>query len=80
MSAEAPAVIRRWSWGVGGYVCTLTVPKPNAGKAACCSIEWSPAVPDQLDAELWAEYRAGRDKAIADWARELGLNVAVVDL
>jgi hypothetical protein len=78
MSAEAAALVRTWT--VGAYTATLTVPKPKAGQIAHCSIEWSPSIPEKLDAAARAEYVAGRNQAMADWARELGIRVAIVEL
>jgi hypothetical protein len=77
MSAETAALTR--SWCAGAYTVTLTVPKPRPGQVAHCSIEWSPTVPDKLDAAARAEYVAGRNRALADWAHEMGIRVAVVD-
>jgi hypothetical protein len=78
MSAEAAAMVR--SWTVGDRTVTMTVPKPKPGQLAHCSIEWSPSVPEKLDAAARAEYVAGRNQALADLAQEQGIRIAVIDL
>lgn len=42
--------------------------------------EWAPDEPSRLSNEEWAQYRAGRNRALAMIAAELGINVAVMDL
>lgn len=76
MSAEG-AFTRTWQ--VGRYTATLSAPRPKPGAFQCALIEWEPNAPDRLtDAELQA-YRRGRDAALADLARALGIRVAVVE-
>ena len=78
MSTEA-AFTREWA--VGRYTATLTMPKarePGAVRSAC--VEWQPSMPLRLTPDEMRVYRAGRDAALADLARELGINMAVVDL
>lgn len=78
MSAEA-AFTR--SWPVGRYTATLTSPKardPGAVRSAC--VEWQPSMPLRLTPEEMRVYRAGRDAALSDLAREFGINLAVIDL
>ncbi len=78
MSAEAAMAVR--SWSAGRHTCTLTVQRPKASALVACVIEWAPVQPVRLtDAEI-AEYRAGRNKALAEVARELGVNAAVIEL
>lgn len=77
MSAEAPAIVR--TWAVGAYRCTLTARRPRAGEVHSAALEWSPRAPTRLTCAERLEYRAGRDAAVADLARELGVTVAVVD-
>jgi len=79
MSA-GPALVRRWH--VGSYTCTLTCPKPKAARQGPLgvSIEWSPHVPQSLTAEEKAEYREGRDQALASVAQILGVRAAVVEI
>jgi hypothetical protein len=78
MSAEQ-ALTR--SWKVGDRTCTLTMPaktQPAQVRSAC--IEWDPAAPARLSAAEWQEYRAGRNAALADISRELGISVGVLEL
>ena len=77
MSAEA-ALTR--SWPVGDRTCTLTVQRPKAGAVMSATAEWNPDEPSRLSAEEWHEYRSGRNRAIAEFAAELGISVAVLDL
>lgn len=74
MSAEASAMVRTWS--VGGYTCTLTVPRGEPGSAQSASMEWSPSLPSRLTTDELAEYRRGRDAAF----RSLGINVLVLEV
>lgn len=73
MSASGVALAR--SWRVGRYTATLSVPKAKPGTAAACVVEWSPEVPQRLTPAEWRQYRAGRDRAIA----ELGLSALVLE-
>ncbi len=77
MSAEL-AVTR--SWPVGRYTATLSTPRPKAGACLAAAVEWAPSTPDRLSASELAAYLAGRNVALRDLARELGITVAVVDL
>lgn len=67
------------TWRVGGFTATLTAPVPKPGAMASAVIEWEPAIPGRLSADELKQYRAGRDSALADLARDLGITVAVVD-
>lgn len=78
MSAQAAALAR--SWRVGRYSVTLTIPKPQPGASACAAIEWAPSQPKRLSATELKQYRMGRNEAIAELSRVLGITVAVVDL
>jgi hypothetical protein len=78
VSAEAPILIR--SWKVGSHACTLTVPRPAACRALHAVFEWEPAVPERFSEAEWAQYRSGRDAALAEIAAELGITVAVLEL
>ena len=78
MSAEAVAFTR--SWRVGKFRATLSCPRPRPGVTASAVIEWWPSVPQRMTPAEVAKYRAGRDSALADLARELRVGVAVVDL
>ena len=68
------------SWRVGRYTATLTTPKPQPGQALSASIEWSPSTPDRLSGAELAQYRAGRNQALAEMSRRLGIRAAVVEL
>lgn len=78
MSAEAPALTR--SWPVGRRTCTLTVQRPTKGRPACAVVEWSPDAPSSLSAAEWTAYRAGRNRAAAELAAQLGGAAAVIEL
>lgn len=78
MTAEAPLAVR--SWRVSRRTCTLTVPRVPPGQALQAVLEWSPDKPARLAGADLAQYRAGRNAALKEIARELGINVAVVDL
>lgn len=79
MSAEACVLIR--SWPAGRYTCTLTVQRPKAGAMVHAVIEWAPEQPKRLtDGEI-AEYRRGRNAALAELSEELGgVNAAVIEV
>lgn len=68
------------TWAVGKYRATLSCPRPSPGVTASAVIEWESAIPTRLTPSEVDEYRAGRASALADLARELRVNVAVVDL
>lgn len=76
----AAAAILPRSWPVGSRVCTLTVSRPKAGKPQHACIEWAPHQPEHLTSAEREQYLIGRNAAVADLARELGITVAVVDL
>lgn len=78
MSADAQAFSRTWS--VGKFRATLSCPRPRPGVTASAVVLWEPAIPQRLTPAEVAEYRAGRDSAVADLARELRVSVAVLDL
>lgn len=78
MSAETCVASR--TWRTGPYTCTLTMQRPKPGAMVACSIEWLPEQPKRLsDAEIVA-YRAGRNNALAEISRQLGMNAAVLEL
>jgi hypothetical protein len=77
MSAEA-AFTR--TWRVGAYRATLSCPRPRPGVTAAALVSWHPHVPQRLTPAERDEYRAGRDSALADLARELRVSVGVIDL
>lgn len=78
MSAEAAILTR--SWRVAGRTCTLSVPRPEPGKALSACMEWEPSPPKSMTAEDWRAYRAGRNAALAEVAAELNIAVAVVEV
>lgn len=78
MSAEAAIATRTWS--VGRYEVTLTVPRPKPGSVVACAFEWDPQVPSNLTPEEWQQYRRGRDEAVAEVSRALGITSVVVEL
>ena len=43
-------------------------------------MHWAPNAPSSLSAEEWRQYRAGRDQALAEISRELGINAAVLEV
>ena len=81
--SEAPmaeAAFATRSWTAGRYTCTLTAPRPHPGKQMHAVVEWSPEQPKHLTDEEIAAYREGRNKALADISRELGIKAAVLEL
>ena len=78
MSAEAACAVRTWS--VGRYTCTITLQRPRRGAVLNAAAEWAPEQPSRLSDSELAEYRRGRNQALAEISRELGINAAVVDL
>ena len=77
MSAEAAIFTRTWQ--VGSRKVTMTLPRLPTGKPGAVAMEWDGSVPRHMSRDEWHQYRAGRNAAMADLARELGLNIAVVD-
>lgn len=78
MTAEVAILTR--SWPVGDRTCTLTVPRAKPSEIMHAVAEWSPTEPSRLTAAEWAQYRAGRNHALAGIAAELGITVAVLEL
>jgi hypothetical protein len=78
MSAEAPLLSR--SWKVGRYVATITIPKINPGVQLHATMDWQPTKPARLTGEELVQYRHGRDAALAEIAKTLRVNVAVVEV
>ena len=77
MAAEAAFI---HSWRVGRWTATLTVPRVILGQLDDAVVEWSPAMPGRpLTASELAQYRAGRDAALADLARAKGLTSTVLE-
>lgn len=73
-----PNVLTR-TWPVGDRTATLSVSR-GVGAPIHARIEWSPSAPSRLSAEEWRQYRAGRDQALAEISRELGINAAVLEV
>lgn len=78
MSGESALAVR--SWPVGVFTCELTVQRPKTGALMNAVVEWTPAEPPRLSTEEWRQYRAGRNRAIAELAAQLGISVAVLEL
>jgi len=74
-----PNVLTR-TWPVGDRTATLSVSRARPSAAIHARIEWSPCAPSSLTAKEWSQYRAGRDKALAEISRELGINAAVLEV
>jgi hypothetical protein len=79
VSASAALATRPWQVG-SSWTVTLTIPPGVPGKGAVCTIEWDPSVPERLTPDELEQYRGGRNEALADVARELGIRIALVDL
>lgn len=77
MSAETPLAVR--SWRVGKYTVEMTVPRPEPGRPSAVAMEWAPHMPERLTTSEIAQYRRGRDAALAELAEILGGNVAVIE-
>jgi hypothetical protein len=68
------------SWQVGRWTATLTVPPIIPGQRGTAVVEWSPAMPGRpLTATERAQYQAGRDEAIAELSKLMGLSRATVE-
>jgi hypothetical protein len=76
MTAEAAAFTR--TWRAGRYTVQLTAPRPKPGQAQSAVIEWSPRLPRKLTPAESAEYRTGRDAALLELSKALGIPVVVV--
>ena len=77
MSTDAAFAVR--TWRVGAYTVEMTLQRPEPGAVVNACYAWSPREPARLTMHEWAEYRAGRDHALAGIAAELGINMAVLD-
>lgn len=78
MSAEAALAMK--SWKAGRYTCTLTVQRPKPGALMNATVEWEPEQPRRLTERELAEYRRGRNAALVDLSRDLGISTAVVEI
>jgi hypothetical protein len=70
MSAKAASISRMWTVG-DRFRVTLTLPTPEGGAVVCASCEWDPFMPERLSAREMADYRRGRDAAMADLVQAL---------
>lgn len=77
MSASE-AIVKTWS--VGTRTITLSVTRPTRGAPVAAVAEWAPDMPPTLSADELRQYRAGRDRALAEVSAELGINAAVLEL
>jgi len=77
---SGPAILLVRSWPVGAFTCEMTIQRPESGVLVNSMVEWSPAKPSRLSADEWREYRRGRNQAIAEFAGELGIGVAVLEI
>ena len=77
MPAETPALVRNFP--VGRRVCTLTIPSPKPHGLVCMVAEWSPEAPKHLSHRELQQYRKGRNKALAELSRDLGIKTLVVE-
>lgn len=68
------------AWPVGDRTATLSVSRTVPGGSISVRVEWSPSTPTSLKASEWQQYRAGRDQALAEISRELGINAAVLEI
>lgn len=59
---------------VGNFKCEMTIDR----KAMNC--RWLPYMPKRMSEQMWAEYRRGRDAAVAELAALIGEKVAVVEV
>jgi len=78
MSKEVRTLVR--SWRVGIFTCTLTI-VPNGRSGSVRGVTaWHPGLPPTLDEVEAEQYRRGRNAAISDLARDLGVTVAVIEV
>ena len=78
MTAETPAVVH--SFKVGTRTATLTIQRPRVGSVVNMTVEWSPDAPPKLSPVELAQYRQGRNSAVATLAAELDVKALVVEL
>ena len=78
MTAEAPAVVH--SFKVGIRIVTLTIQRPRVGSVVNMVVEWSPDAPAYLSPVELAQYRQGRNRAVATLAAELNTKALVVEV
>jgi len=62
------------------YRCKLLVDTRATGTPSTVRMEWEPHAPRALSKFEIAEYLLGRDRALAEFARESGYTVGVVSV
>lgn len=78
MAAEKP--LFTGTFPVGERTVTLTVSRGRKGGPGAMVVEWTADRPARLTPAELAEYRAGRDAALAELGHLLGGRVAVVEV
>jgi hypothetical protein len=63
------------------FKVAMTIPAVRPGEALVLNVEWMPAVPKRrLNKRELADYRRGRDAALAEVGRLIGGNVLCVEV
>ena len=78
MTAETPALVHKFN--VGTRTATITIQRPRVGGVVNMVVEWEPDAPVKLTPAELAQYRQGRDSAVAGLAAELNTKALVVEL
>ena len=78
LSAEAPAIVHAFK--VGPRTATITIQRPRVGSVVNMVVEWSPDAPAYLSPVELAQYRQGRNRAVATFAAELNTKALVVEV
>ena len=60
---------------VGPFTCEMTISALGHVTAG-----WSPQMPDRLTRKERAQYRAGRNALVAEFAKVTGLNMMIIEL
>jgi hypothetical protein len=60
---------------VGPITCEMTI-----SALGQLTAEWSPHMPDRLTRKERAQYRAGRDALLAEFAKLTGLNMLIIEI
>ena len=76
MTRTDSAAIVESKFAVGRWTVTITIQAPVRGQVTNMICEWDPETPKKLTAQEWAQYRAGRDAAIA----KTGMRTLLVEL
>jgi hypothetical protein len=64
---------------VGKRKCTMTLELPTQDNVTHVACEWHPTVPSRLTKKELAQYRSGRDAALAELGAILNGKIAVVE-